>query len=290
MEYVGGQAVIEGVMMKAKDNTVTAVRKPSGKIIYKKNKIISLTKNKFFGLPFIRGIVNLIEMLIIGIKALNYSTDIALEDETTDKHEKMSWYHVLITILLSIGLALALFKLVPLLITELLKNNLSLFQNRYVFNITEGLIKISILVLYIYVISFFADIKRTFMYHGAEHKAVHCYEHKKKLTVDNARPYSTIHPRCGTSFILLVLAISIIVYIFLPLDVSFWVKYGLRLLLLPVIAGISYEVLKLSAKYQNNIFLKLIMAPGLALQKLTTNEPTDDQLEVALFSLKKALK
>ncbi|MFH1456289.1 MAG: DUF1385 domain-containing protein [archaeon] len=290
MENVGGQAVIEGVMMKAKDTIVTAVRKPTGEIVYQKKKFKSLTKKPVLKWPFIRGIVNLIEMLVIGIKSLNYSTDIAMDEEGTGKHEKLSWFHILITIVLSLGLALVLFKFVPLLITQLLNNNVSLFENRYIFNITEGLLKIMILVLYIYVISYFADIKRTFMYHGAEHKAVHCYESGKELIVKNCRKFSTIHPRCGTSFILLVLGISIIVYIFLPLDISIWSKYGLRLLLLPVIAGISYEVLKLSAKHQKNIILKLIMAPGLALQRLTTNEPTDDQIEVALFSLKKALK
>jgi len=290
MENVGGQAVIEGVMMKAKDTIVTAVRKPTGEIVYQKKKFKSLTKKPILKLPFIRGMVNLIEMLVVGIKSLNYSTNIAMDEEDTGKHEKLSWFHILITIVLSLGLALVLFKFVPLLITQLLNNNISLFENRYIFNVTEGLLKIIILVLYIYVISYFADIKRTFMYHGAEHKAVHCYESGKELIVKNCRKFSTIHPRCGTSFILLVLGISIIVYIFLPLDISIWSKYGLRLLLLPVIAGISYEVLKLSAKYQKNIILKLIMAPGLALQRLTTNEPTDDQIEVALFSLKKALK
>jgi uncharacterized protein YqhQ len=289
MANIGGQAVIEGVMMKSPDYIVTAVRKPNGNIVHKKYPVKTLTTKKFFKLPFIRGVVSLFETLVIGIKALNYSANEAVEDEDNSK-EKLSTISIIGTIAISLGFALIIFKLIPLGFAQLLNNQFKLFENRYLFNLVEGLTKILILIGYIYTISKFKDIQRVFQYHGAEHKAVNCYEKENKVNLELAKEYSTIHRRCGTSFILFVLTISIVVYLFLPIDISFLSKSLLRISLLPIIAGISYEALKLSAKYEDNKLINLLVSPGLMLQKITTSEPDDEQLEVAIYSLNKSIE
>ena len=281
---VGGQALIEGVMMQCDDKIVMAARKPStGQIVSKSKPFKSRTKRYPWKLPIVRGSIALVEMLIIGIKALNWSSSINIGEE-----EKISTWQIVMTMIFAFGFALLLFKFLPLGFAQLL-THFEIFNNRYLFNLVEGLSKVFMVAFYIYIISFMKDVKRVFMYHGAEHKAVNCYEAGKELTVKNASKFSTVHKRCGSSFILLVLFISILVYILLPMDVSFWAKYGLRILLLPLVAGLAYEVLKLNAK-RDNWLLKAFVKPGLWLQKLTTKEPDDKQLEVALFALKKCLK
>lgn len=281
---VGGQALVEGVMMQCDDKIVMAAREPKGKIVSKSRPFHSRTKKYPWKLPIIKGSVALIEMLSIGMKALNWSASI----NTGEEDEKLSTWQVVTTMVFAVAFALLLFKLLPLGFAQFL-TNFEIFNNRYLFNLAEGLSKVFMVALYIYLIGFMKDVKRVFMYHGAEHKAVNCYEAGKELTVKNASKFSTVHKRCGSSFILLVLFISILVYILLPMDLSFWAKYGLRILLLPLVAGLAYEVLKLNAK-RDNWLLKAFVKPGLWLQKLTTKEPDDKQLEVALFALKKCLK
>lgn len=284
MDSIGGQALIEGVLMKSPTHIGIAVRNQNGEIIIKREQYKSLTKKyKVLGLPFIRGPVVLIETMVSGIKALNYSSDIALQK---DGEEKSSLFSLLGTIVLSIGMALVLFKLLPLAITQLVANANALFENRFVFNLSEGVIKIGFLVGYVYAISFIPDIRRVFQYHGAEHMVVNAHEHND---LDNVRKYSTVHVRCGTSFILFVLGISILVYVFLPTDISFVSKYGLRILLLPLIAGIAYELIRISPKYEKNILFRIFIYPGLFVQKITTNEPDDAQIEVAKAALKAAI-
>jgi len=273
MSDVGGQAVIEGVMFKSKDKVSIAVRNPKKKIIVKKENFQSVTKNKILGLPFIRGMIILVETMILGMKALNYSANISVEEE--EGKGGLGFWSVLFTFVFSIGLALFLFKFVPLFLTDVLFD----LENKYWFNLTEGLLKIAILVGYIYVISLMPDIKRVFQYHGAEHKVVNAYENND---LKNVKKYSTLHPRCGTSFIIFVLFLSIIVYMFVPLEFSFWAKLGVRILLLPFIAGIAFELIKLSGKYRKSKLLLALISPGLLLQKMTTREPDDDQIEVAL--------
>ncbi|MBI4448154.1 DUF1385 domain-containing protein, partial [Candidatus Woesearchaeota archaeon] len=273
---------LEGVMMKNKESIVTAVRK-NKKIVFQKIKTNSLTQKKIFSIPIIRGIVVLFETLILGVKTLNYSAS-QIADES---QEKLKWWHIALSLGLAVVFALVIFKLIPLAIAQLFSKKV--YGGRLAFNLVEGLSKIIILVGYIYSISFLHDVKRMFMYHGAEHKAVNCYESGKKLTVKNAKKFSTIHTRCGTSFLLFVLLISIIFYYLIPMDIGFFYKYGLRILLLPIIAGVSYEALKLSSKYPSNPLLKVFMTPGLLLQGITTKEPTEKQLEVALFALKKVV-
>jgi uncharacterized protein YqhQ len=283
MEFVGGQAVIEGVLMKGGENIAIAVRNPSGEIQIKTETSKSITKKyKILSLPLLRGPIILAETTIMGIKALNYSANISIQEEDSVEEEKLGTISIVFTMLFSLALALFLFKFIPLSVAQLGLTFIPAFENRFLFNLTEGVVKIGILVGYIYVISLMPDVKRVFQYHGAEHKTVNAWENND---VENAHKYSRIHIRCGTSFILFVLSLSIIVYLFLPTDVSLLSKYALRLALLPIIAGFGYELIKMSPKYEKNALFKIIMAPGLWLQKLTTKEPTEDQLEVAKAAL-----
>jgi uncharacterized protein YqhQ len=285
MEFIGGQAVIEGVLMKNGNNVATAVRDPKNTIQIKKETFHSLTKkHKLFNLPFIRGIIVLTETTILGIKALNYSSNISLEENNTK--EKQSTLSIILTILFSLVLALFIFKFIPLMTAQAATHFSDKFNNLFLFNIFEGLIKIIILIIYILLISMLPDIKRVFEYHGAEHKVVNAYEHND---LENAKAYSRIHLRCGTSFIILILLFSIIVYMFIPMDIGLGYKYLIRILLLPVIAGIGYEIIKQSPKFENNFFFKIIIYPGLLVQKLTTREPDDKQLEVAKTALTSVL-
>jgi len=279
MQNIGGQAVIEGVMFKGKNKISIAVRDPKNNIITKVEGYKSLTKNKLLGLPFIRGIIILVETLIQGMKALNYSANISVSE---DGEQVLGFWSLLFTFVFAIGLALLLFKFLPFFLADLIN-----FEDKYLFNVTEGVIKLVILTGYIYVISLMPDVKRVFQYHGAEHKVVNAHEDDQRITKDNMdkiKTYSTLHPRCGSSFIIFVIFLSIIAYIFIPLEYSFWAKFGIRLALLPLIAGIAYELIKLSGKYRKSKFLLALISPGLLLQKLTTREPDEKQIEVAMKS------
>lgn len=298
---VGGQAIIEGVMMKGRNWIGIAVRKENNKIKLKTERFVAW-KEKFkpFGWPFIRGFFNLLQMMVIGIKALNYSANEAFEEDEKDNKkeskskktkESFGWLEIMISMVFAFGIALVLFKFVPLFSAQIIADKISFIgKNSFLFSLVDGIIKISIFILYVYIISFMKDIKRVFQYHGAEHCIVYCYEAKKKLTVANARKYRTEHPRCGTSFIIGVLIISVFVYSFIPMETSFLMKYVLRILLLPVIMGISYEVLKISAKHKDHILFRIITAPGLWTQKITTRKPDNKQTEVAIEALKAVLK
>jgi uncharacterized protein YqhQ len=290
---IGGQAVIEGVLMRTNDKYAIAVRQPNGRIIVKKEKYISRTKkNKFLGLPLVRGVIMLWETLLLGYKALTFSANQALDEEDQNKNkvkknkekQELGTPELVITIIISILLALALFKFLPLLIATLFKNKIG--GSNIMFNIIDGLAKFTILILYLVAISTMKDVKRLFQYHGAEHKTVHCYEKNKKLTVENVKKDSKAHARCGTTFILVVLFLSIIFYLFIPFNTNFWLKLLIRILFLPVIAGISYEWIKFSGKHTDNFFAKILIGPGLLVQRLTTREPDDKQIEVAIKALK----
>ena len=282
---IGGQAVIEGVMMRTKDKYAVAVRHPSGKIVIKKQKHISLTKkHRLLGFPFIRGIIILVETMILGFKALTFSANQGLHD----KKEEIGTLELIITFIISIIFALVLFKFIPLMVATLLKNKLA--GSNFLFNLIDGLSKFTILILYILAISLIKDVKRLFKYHGAEHKTVYCYEGNKKLTVKNVKKESKAHPRCGTTFILIVLFLSILFYLLIPFETSFWLKLLIRILFLPLIAGISYEWIKLSSKHPKKLHSKILIAPGLLVQSLTTREPNDKQIEVAIKALKGVVK
>jgi uncharacterized protein YqhQ len=298
---VGGQAVIEGVMMRSPNNITIAVRKPDESIKVKKTPYKTLTqKYKLLNIPIIRGVINLVEMMIIGTKAINFSASESLEEEGKNKEipkEKTKLGKIGETLMFGFSFIVAimfsvfLFKFIPLWITTFLeKGNLYIEQNYIIFNLLDGVLKITIFLLYIFLLSLIPSFRRVFEYHGAEHKSIFTYENKKELTVENAKPQSRFHPRCGTSFILIVFVISIIVYTFVPKQDSFLLNLSVRLAFLPLIAGISYEYLKVSAKYSNKAFVKALIAPGLLFQRLTTKTPNDKQLEVGLKSLSDILE
>ena len=292
---VGGQAVIEGVMMRGASKYVVAVRK--NKSIAAKKGTIQKKKYNFLKWYFIRGFVNLIEMLIIGIKSLMWSAQ-----QSSPKKEKIGKNEIIFTILFSIGFVILFFIALPYFLTYLI--GLTEEKKPILFNITDGAIRILIFLVYITAISFMKDVKVLFQYHGAEHKAIHCYEKGKKLNAANVRKFTTLHPRCGTSFLLIVFIVSILIFSLLPSiillyypnfsSLNVWLRKGIlfpvRILLIPFVAGISYEILKISDKHQKNFLFKLISMPGLALQKITTKEPTIKQIEVAIFSLQKLLE
>ncbi len=296
---VGGQAVIEGVMMRGPQHIATALRKKDGHIILKKEEFISKTKtNKFFGLPLIRGFVSLIEMLSIGIKTLNFSAEEAIKDEEENKPAKKKnvFFEKLYTAfsyIFAFGLAFLLFVFLPYRIAYWI----DIEKTSILFNLFAGGIRIIFFVVYIYLISFLKDVRRLFQYHGAEHKSVFAYEGNPDFTLEDTKKYRTFHPRCGTSFMLIVLVIAIFVYsivdtilaLILGHAIPLGIRIGLHLLLLPFISGISYEILRFSGKNINHWLVRGFSAPGLALQRITTQEPDEQQLEVAICALHAAL-
>ncbi len=295
MTSIGGQAVLEGVMMRGPKEIATAVRKSDGEIVIDKKPVTSITqKFKFLKLPVIRGVVNFIESMVVGVKCLMFSADLYdieddsgyepskfekwLDDKFGDKIKDIAIYAaVAIALVMGIGL----FMLLPTVIVGFLK---PLIPNTVLLNLAEGVVRMSIFLIYLALVSRMSDIQRVFEYHGAEHKTIAAYEHGEELTVENARKYTRLHPRCGTSFLLIVMVISIIFFSFLRWDNVFQ-RIVFRLLLLPIVAGVSYEIIKFAGRSQNKC-VSLLTKPGLWLQKLTTREPDDSQLEVAIASIK----
>ncbi|MBN2454271.1 DUF1385 domain-containing protein [Candidatus Woesearchaeota archaeon] len=276
---LGGQAVVEGVMMRDKENLAVAVRKPNGRITVKNEKINSLTKRyKILKLPLLRGVVTLYETLVMGFKGLIFSAE-----ESADDSEKISKKELILTFSFATIVAIAFFVLLPLFLAS------AATENFFLFNLIDGLLRIAVFLIYLLIISRLKDVQRMFAYHGAEHMTVHAHEHGKKLTVENVRKFGTLHPRCGTSFLLIVLVVSIIVFS-LVTHPNFFVKFFSRLLLIPVIAGVSYELLKISAKFSDSIMGKIIVYPGITLQRITTRKPDKAQIEVAIAALKAVLK
>ena len=280
---IGGQAVLEGVMMKNQDEYAIAVRKPDQSIIVEKKEYHSLTEKSFiFKWPIIRGVIAFIDSMIIGISTITYSASFFEEEEEDDK-EKSSIAESLwmtLTVMLSVVIAVGIFILLPLGLVELLGK---VVKSGTVLAILEGIIRLVIFIIYILAISRMKDIQRTFMYHGAEHKTINCIENGYDLTVENVRSQSRQHKRCGTSFLLFVVIISSIFFMFIQVD-DIVLKTISRLLLVPVIAGVSYEVLKLAGRSENPI-VDAISKPGLWMQKLTTKEPDDSMIEVAIQSV-----
>ncbi len=284
---VGGQALIEGVMMRAGNRVAITLRQPDGTLSSQLQQI-EPAKSSLWKLPILRGIYALGQSMKIGIGALNASAEVFGVDEKTNfeiwlekrfgnKAEKISMF---LTIFVSFALAIGLFMVAPTLITGLFKG---LVQNPILLSLIEGLIKMTMFVIYVYSISRLKDIRRVFQYHGAEHKSVFTYESGDELTVENAKRYSRLHPRCGTSYIFFVLALSILFFSFVSWTSIGW-RVVLKLLFLPLVAGVGFELLKYTAK--ENTVVRLLRQPGLWLQRITTAEPDDDQLEVALTALR----
>lgn len=286
---IGGQAVLEGIMMRHGDDYAVAVRKPDGKIFVQKEEYHSVIKWKALTkIPFIRGVFNFIDSMVLGIKTLMFSAEFyedeeevksekELTEEEIAKKEKQEKWMMNATVAISVVIAVAVFMVLPYFLSSLLK---PLMPSYHLRTLVEGFVRIGIFILYIALISRMDDIQRTFMYHGAEHKCINCIEHGLPLTVDNVRISSRQHKRCGTSFLFFVLAISIILLMLIQVE-SPLMRVIVRIALIPVIAGISYEVLKLAGRSENPI-INLLSRPGLAIQKLTTKEPDDSMIEVAI--------
>ena len=286
---IGGQAVLEGIMMRHGDDYAVAVRKPDGEIFVQKEEYHSVIKWKALTkIPFIRGVFNFIDSMVLGIKTLMFSAEFyedeeevksekELTEEEIAKKEKQEKWMMNATVAISVVIAVAVFMVLPYFLSSLLK---PLMPSYHLRTLVEGFVRIGIFILYIALISRMDDIQRTFMYHGAEHKCINCIEHGLPLTVDNVRISSRQHKRCGTSFLFFVLAISIILLMLIQVE-SPLMRVIVRIALIPVIAGISYEVLKLSGRSENPI-INLLSRPGLAIQKLTTKEPDDSMIEVAI--------
>ena len=286
---VGGQAIIEGVMMRVPGAYAAAVRKPNGEIISKRTDFVPMAeKYKILKIPVIRGVIALFEALKIGLNTLNWSSDISMED---DKKKPNKAVDILLTIF-SFSIAILLFFVAPISLTSWISN-----QDQYplVFNLFSGIIRITFFLIYIFLISLMKDVYRLFQYHGAEHKVVYTFEAGKNLVVENTYDFPTQHPRCGTSFLFLVMFVAIISFTILDsIVISFLgqINVSIRLIshipFIPIVAGIGYEVLKFTAKYNNFIIFKILSKPGLLLQNITTKNPNNDQVEVALEALKLA--
>jgi uncharacterized protein YqhQ len=284
---IGGQAVLEGVMMRGPSNWSVAVRTPDGEIEQVSSSINSvMNRHRLFRLPVIRGVIALGESLAIGFRALAISANYAAREEGEDGEVKteLSRGQLLFAFAIAIGFAIALFKVTPALITNWLP-----IETTGWFVIVEGLIRVAIFILYIVLISFLPDLRRVFQYHGAEHKAINAYEAGEELEPERVQRFSLIHPRCGTAFLLWVMVIAIFVFAFLGRPDWYWLIAS-RILLLPVIAGIAYELIRFAGKHSGNRILMTLLAPGLWLQRLTTREPTLDQVEVSIRALREVLR
>ncbi len=306
---IGGQALIEGVMMRSRGAVAVAVRRLDGSITRKIRSYLSLTKrNRFLAVPMVRGAIILIESLIIGIQELSYSADLAIQDEKQkagqQANQEKTWKDratMAFSLILAMILGLGLFMYLPLKLSLVLNRE----QNPLLYNITAGTIRIVFLVLYIWSISLMKDIRRVFQYHGAEHQCIAALEAGESVTVENATKYSPLHPRCGTSFLFLAAFACILIFALIDgliiwingvylfsneVNPSAWIRFLVHLPLIPLVSGLSYEMLKWSGEHADRPWIKPLLWPGLGLQRITTSKPDAAQLEVAIFSLQDALK
>lgn len=275
---VGGQAVIEGVMMRGKTHVAVAVRQPDGEISVDVRPVNSISdRYPILKKPFLRGVVSLVESLVMGMKALAYSAQVS-----GDEDEKLDSKEMALTIAVSAGLAILLFIVIP---TWSMRFLTGITQDHMALNLAEGVLRMAIFLAYIAAISSMNDIQRVFQYHGAEHKTIYTYEAGLPLKVENVRPFSTLHPRCGTNFLMIVMLISMFIFTFLGWP-SLLERIASRIILMPVIAGVSYELIRYAGAHTDNQLVRIAITPGLLLQKLTTRQPDDSQIEVAIASLK----
>lgn len=273
---IGGQAVLEGVMMRSPRYTAIAVRKGSEIVVKREENSSIADRYPILKAPILRGAVALVEMLVVGVRALSYSAGVVSDDE-----EELTGRDIFMAVAMALSFTLLVFIVLPTILTKFVARSL---ESPFLLNLIEGIVRILFFLIYLIAVSSMKDIRRFFEYHGAEHKAVHCYESGEELTVENARKYTTLHPRCGTSFLIVVMVVSILLF-----SAFGWpgvvARVVWRILLFPLVAGVSYEFIRLAGK-SNSPLVRLLSAPGLWLQKLTTREPDDSQLEVALEALK----
>jgi uncharacterized protein YqhQ len=292
---VGGQAVLEGVMMRSPHAWGIAVRKPSGEMAVHSEPLEKPSeKHPWMGWPLVRGVMTLGHAMSLGFKALKFSANAALaeisgNDSTPQPEKKMeiSTWMVTVNAIFSIAFFIFMYKYLPLLATTELKKVDPVFGGQFMFNLVDGLIRIGMFLLFVWGISLWKDIRRVYEYHGAEHKTVFAFESGDPLNAASVQKYSTYHPRCGTSFLMTVMIISMVVYMLIPVT-TFWARFGIRVALLPVIAGVSYEIIRYAAKHRGSLFA-LMTAPGLWLQRITTQPPDDSQVECAIVALDAAM-
>jgi len=281
-DIAGGQALIEGVMMRRGSKIAAAVRRPDGEIVFREREHIPVTRrHKFLGLPFVRGTITLFEMMIIGIQFLMFSTEVALSEE----EKKPQGWEMYVSLVISFAVAIFFFVVVPAFFFTRIKFYV---DNLILLNVLEGCVRLGMFLCFLAATLFLSDMRRVYMYHGAEHKTVFAWEDGQELTVENVSKYSTRHPRCGTSFILFVMIVSILVFSLLGRP-DFLHRVLYKILLLPVVAGISYEAIRFTGKYSRFKSIRILSWPGLALQKITTREPDDDQIAVAIAAMKKVI-
>jgi uncharacterized protein YqhQ len=293
---IGGQAVMEGVMMRAPHSYCVAVRKPDGQIVTETKAIEKLSeKNKLWKLPMLRGLATLGQAMVLGIKSLQFSANVQLEaeqeakGETSDKESKpLPGWVMAANLAFSLLFFIFLYKFVPLWLTSRIEEVAPVVHNQILFNLVDGVIRLVIFLIFLFALSRFKDIHRVFEFHGGEHRVVFNFESGKAITVENAQSFVTWHPRCGTSFLIVVMLISMVVYALLPFE-GFAAKFASRIALLPVIAGLSYEVIRFAAKRPGSLFA-MMTAPGLWLQRITTQTPADDQTAVAIHALEGAME
>jgi len=288
---VGGQAVLEGVMMRSPHAWAIACRKPSGEISTHSEPLERLSeKHKWMGWPIVRGVMTLGHAMTLGFRALRFSANVALDEIPADdkgKKLEVSGWMAAINIIFSLGFFIFMYKFLPLLAATELKRLNPLFGQQIIFNLVDGAIRIALFLLFIWGVSLWRDIHRVYEYHGAEHKTVFAFENGDPLDTASVQKYTTYHPRCGTSFLMTVMLISILVYTLIPVT-TFWARFGVRIALLPVIAGASYEIIRFAAKHRGSLFA-LMTAPGLWLQRITTQPPSDQQAECAIVALNHAM-
>ncbi|UCB43930.1 MAG: DUF1385 domain-containing protein [Dehalococcoidales bacterium] len=280
--YYGGQAVIEGVMMRGRKHTATVVRRPNGELIEDTQPVPSLYTGRLRSVPLLRGIIVLIETLVLGVKTLMYSANVSLEEEG----EKAEGWWIWVTLALALVAAVAIFFLAPFFITDQIK-----IGSTVLFHVIEGVIRLGMFIAYLKLISLMPDIKRVFAYHGAEHKTVNAYEAGVPLEVEAVKEYSKAHVRCGSSFIFMVLVLAIIVFSLVGMaEPARWVELLSRIVLVPLIAALGYEIIYFGTRHARNPLIRAVLAPGLWLQSMTTREPDDDQIEVAIMALNRVME
>ena len=293
---VGGQAVLEGVMMRSPHAWGIAVRKPSGEIVTHSEPLQRPSEqHKWMGWPVVRGVITLGHAMKLGFRALKFSANAALDEipadqRNDDKGKKLeiTGWMVGVNMAFSVAFFIFMYKYLPLLATTELKKVNPVFGQQFVFNLVDGLIRIAMFLLFVWGVSLWKDIRRVYEYHGAEHKTVFAFENGDPLETAKVQKYSTYHPRCGTSFLMTVMIISMVVYMAIPVH-TFWARFGIRIALLPLIAGVSYEIIRFAAKHRGSLFA-LMTAPGLWLQRITTQPPDDREVECAIVALDEAMK
>ena len=287
---VGGQAVIEGVMMRSPNSMAVAVRKPNGEIVVKQERLNFFSEKHLLSkVPLVRGVITLLSALVLGIRALNFSANQALSEAEGDKEPSPWTMSVTFTVALCFGIFL--FFLVPLFLTRWMRFAIPMLsESGLLFNLVDGAIRLGIFLAYLWSISFFKEIRRVFEYHGAEHKSIFAFESGEELAIDRVKGFSYLHPRCGTSFLLIVMVVSILVFALIPHHLPFGYKVASRVILIPLIAGLSYEIIRFADRKRESRGIQYFIKPGLWLQRLTAREPSDAQIEVALRALQAVME